>query len=92
MAASTHHHDYQLFIAALREARLAADVTQSELADRIGNTQTFVSKVERGERRLDLVETVEICEALSVNPITFLETYLELRGSRQAKNNKLAKF
>ena len=79
MAASTHHRDYQLFISALRDARVRADVTQQELADRISNTQTFISKVERGERRLDLVETVEICEALAISPSAFINRYLEDR-------------
>jgi transcriptional regulator with XRE-family HTH domain len=94
MAASTHHHDYQLFISALRDARDRAGVTQQELANRIDNTQTFISKVERGERRLDFVETIEICEALSISPSTFLNHYLEerkvLRQSQSSKS-KLAK-
>lgn len=94
MAASTHHHDYQLFISTLKEARVRANVTQQELADRINNTQTFISKVERGERRLDLVETIEICEALAISPSTFLSRFIEerkaLKQNRSAKS-KLAK-
>lgn len=91
MAASTHHQDYQLLVAALREARRKAKVTQLELADRIGNTQTFVSKVERGERRLDIVELVEFCEALDISPIEFLRAYLKRRGLTGATGQKLAK-
>jgi transcriptional regulator with XRE-family HTH domain len=94
MAASTHHHDYQLFISSLKEARVRANVTQQELADRINNTQTFVSKVERGERRLDLVETIEICEALAISPSAFITRYLEERKAlKQSKpsRSKLAK-
>lgn len=91
MAGSTHHRDYQLFLAALRNARLAANVTQLELAERIGNTQTFVSKVERGERRVDVVETIELCEALSISPLAFIKAYLESRVSGQSNVNKLRK-
>lgn len=47
----------------LRDAREAAGLRQSELADRIGADQSFVSRYERGERRLDLVELEAICKA-----------------------------
>ncbi|MEB5967395.1 helix-turn-helix domain-containing protein [Comamonas testosteroni] len=46
-------------------------MTQIELAARLGETQVFVSKCERGERRLDLVETIEWCKALDVSFVTF---------------------
>jgi transcriptional regulator with XRE-family HTH domain len=56
--------------AALRDglvsARLTKGITQVELAELLGRPQSFVSKIERGERRLDLVELVEITEALGV--------------------------
>lgn len=91
MAASTHHQDYQLLVAALREARRKAKVTQLELAERIGNTQTFISKVERGERRLDFVELIEFCEALEINPVEFLRSYLKRRGLTGSTRQKLSK-
>jgi len=55
MAHSTHHAHYQLLLSLLKAARLRAELTQVALADRLGATQTFVSKFERGERRLDVV-------------------------------------
>jgi transcriptional regulator with XRE-family HTH domain len=79
MAASTFHRDYQLLIGILKEARKQRGVTQVDLADRLGNTQTFVSKMERGERRLDVVEFVEICEALIVAPCDLLSEFLRQR-------------
>lgn len=47
----------------LREARVAAGLKQNELAARIDADQSFVSRYERGERRLDLVELESICKA-----------------------------
>jgi transcriptional regulator with XRE-family HTH domain len=44
--------------------RGAAGLTQAELADRMGRPQPFISKVENGERRLDVVEFLEFAEAL----------------------------
>jgi transcriptional regulator with XRE-family HTH domain len=51
----------------LREMRIAAGLTQTELAARIEKDQTFVSKYESGERRLDVLELREICEAIGVS-------------------------
>jgi transcriptional regulator with XRE-family HTH domain len=49
---------------ALVAAREKAGVTQQQLADRLGKPQSYVAKYEGGERRLDVVEYIEIAEAL----------------------------
>jgi len=51
----------------LREARSEAGLTQSELSSRLGRPQSFVSKYESGERRLDLVELSEVCNAIGIS-------------------------
>lgn len=55
------------FLQVLREAREKADLTQVQLAQKIGETQTFVSKCERGERRVDVVELRTFCQAIGLN-------------------------
>ena len=50
----------------LRATRLDRKLTQVELAERLDRPQSFVSKYECGERRLDLVELSEVCDALEV--------------------------
>lgn len=63
-----------------------------DLADRLGNTQTFVSKCERGERRLDVVELVEFAEALGVEPLDLLSEFLTKRGKGASpKTNRATK-
>jgi transcriptional regulator with XRE-family HTH domain len=47
--------------------RQAQSLTQVQLAERLGRPQSFVSKYERGERRLDFVEVSEIAEVLRVD-------------------------
>lgn len=79
MANSTHNSDYQLLLSVLRAVRKRVGVSQVDLAERLGNTQTFVSKCERGERRLDVVELVEFAEALGVPPLELIEEFLEKR-------------
>ena len=81
MSGSTHHTNYQLLLSVLKAARKRVGVSQVQLAERLGNTQTFVSKCERGERRIDAVELVEFAEALGVPPQELLGEYLVRRNS-----------
>lgn len=53
----------------LIEAREAANVNQTELAKRLGRTQSFVSNYERGQRRLDVPEFILICRALGLDAL-----------------------
>ncbi|HEX8174647.1 MAG TPA: helix-turn-helix transcriptional regulator [Pyrinomonadaceae bacterium] len=50
----------------LREMRVEAGLTQVDLAERIERDQTFVSKYESGQRRLDALELREICQAIGI--------------------------
>lgn len=88
MTQSTHNPDYQLLLTVLKAARKRAGVSQVDLAERLGNTQTFVSKCERGERRIDAVELVEFAEALGVPPLGLLSEYLEKRAARPQPMSK----
>ncbi len=86
---STHTSLYGHFLAGLRSHRKAKGITQEELAKRLRNRQTFVSKVERGERRIDLAEFVEIARALESDPVKLFQELLEAFGSAGAKRSKL---
>jgi transcriptional regulator with XRE-family HTH domain len=65
--AAGHDARYRKLITALKAARKKAGITQIQLADRLGTRQQFVSKVESGERRLDVVELVDISHALGLD-------------------------
>lgn len=92
MAASTHHQDYQLLLRLLKETRQKASVAQTELAARLDTTQSFISKVERGERRLDLIELVEIFEALSIAPEAWIKDFLQHRKAEHKKHGVTRKI
>jgi len=64
---------YDQFRHLLIEARRSAGLTQVDLARRLSRPQSFVSKFERGERRLDVVEFLEIAEALGIDHHAFLD-------------------
>jgi transcriptional regulator with XRE-family HTH domain len=61
----------------LRQVRLEANLTQIQVADIIGQKQSYVSKYESGEQRLDLIELEAICNATGVPLIDFVRRYLE---------------
>ena len=66
---------YQKFRELLVDARKKAGVTQAELSGRLKRPQSFVSKYERGERRLDVVEFGEVAKALGIDPLRFLRRF-----------------
>lgn len=67
MARGTHDPRYRSLIGALAAARRRCGLTQVELADRLGKRQQYVSKFESYERRLDIVEFVDISRALGLD-------------------------
>jgi transcriptional regulator with XRE-family HTH domain len=78
MEKSVHTREYAVLLRLLRETRRAAGFTQVQLAERIGESQSHLSKMERGEVRLDLVQLRTICLALGTTLPTFV-TELEMR-------------
>jgi transcriptional regulator with XRE-family HTH domain len=57
----------------LIKARKDAGVTQEQLAKRLNRPQSFVSKCENGERRLDVIELLQFLQSIGVEPIGFLK-------------------
>jgi transcriptional regulator with XRE-family HTH domain len=66
MQASNEMTRQEMFRTLLREARKNAGLTQIELATKRGQYKGYVSNYETGERRLDVVEFIEVAEALGV--------------------------
>ena len=67
----------QRVAALLRQIRFESQLTQAQLAEKIGQMQSYVSKYENGEQRLDLIELETVCEAAGVSLLRFVERYLE---------------
>lgn len=61
----------------LRKIRLSKGLTQAQVAERIGEGQSYVSKYENGEQRLDLLELERICISMGVKLIDFVRDYVE---------------
>lgn len=63
----------------LINARKSANLTQTELSERLSKPQSYVSKYERGERRLDIIEFLEVSDALNIDPVILLKELINLK-------------
>lgn len=72
MTRSAFTEKYERFRFLLIDARQRAGLTQADLATKLSRPQSYVSKYERGERRLDVVEFLDVAHALDTDPVRFI--------------------
>jgi transcriptional regulator with XRE-family HTH domain len=82
MTNSLHTPEYATFRRILIAKREQAGITQSAIAESLGVPQSFVSKYESGERRIDVVEFVQICQAIDVSPESVIRELMKQAGLR----------
>ncbi len=75
VAKSVYSHEYQVFLVHLRAAREEAGLTQRDVAKRMGRSQSFVAKCERGHNRVDVAQLVEFCRAIGIPLTHFFQKY-----------------
>lgn len=68
---TVHIDENEVLLALLRQIRLDAQLRQVDVAERLGLPQSFVSKYESGERRLDVLELHKVCNAIGVSLAEF---------------------
>lgn len=72
MAKPIHRGEYETVRALLRELRTGARMKQTELSRALGKPQPYISAIETGHRRVDLVEIRDICKVLGVTLVEFV--------------------
>lgn len=72
-----HSANNKVLLEWLTGKRMLLGKTQQQLSEVLDRPQSFVSKYENGERRLDLIETIEICKALNADPHELINTLLK---------------
>ena len=77
---SRYDDDYRTLLAMLIERRELADVTQVELAKRIGTSQSMLSKLERGVVRVDLADLLDYLDAVGHDPRVFVDDFMKRVG------------
>ncbi|MEH2304398.1 helix-turn-helix domain-containing protein [Nostoc sp.] len=77
MPKSVFSEEYNRFRQLLIKSRKAAKLTQAELSAKLELPQSYVSKYERGERRLDVIEFLQVAQVLEIDPLAFIEELLK---------------
>ena len=80
MSKSIHSPQHTKLRELLVAARKKAGLTQQEVADRLGRPQSFVAKYEGGERRLDVVEFLQIATVLGADPARIVRALHQVRS------------
>ncbi|HEV7309906.1 helix-turn-helix transcriptional regulator [Ensifer sp.] len=71
---------HRALIALLIAKREAAGLTQTELATKLGEYQSFVARLESGQRRVDVVEFLEFADLLDFDPLDALDELKRIKG------------
>lgn len=66
---------YKIFVECLRDFRAQSRMTQQELASQLNCPQSYISKYEQGQKRLDIVEIKRICNVFGVSLTEFADEY-----------------
>ena len=75
MDKAIHSAPQDALVRLLREHRERAGLRQSDVADRLSKKQSFVSKYESSERRIDYLEIRQICAAIGIDVVAFIQEY-----------------
>jgi transcriptional regulator with XRE-family HTH domain len=84
MQKSLKSPEYARLIALLVAVRHAKNIRQRPLAKKLGRSQSFIAKYEGGERRIDLIEFIEIARALDADPIKLFRQFLAEEPTQRA--------
>lgn len=91
MSKSVFSIEYSTFRDLLRDLRVRKGVTQAQLSAAVGMAQSFVSKYEMGERRLDFIEVNRICDELGIGLDTFAKSYVSAVAESRSKKRPKGK-
>ena len=72
MEKTIYTREYEIVLRLLKEARETAGITQVQLAKKLKQSQSFVSKIERGDRRIDIVQLRTICKIIGTTLMEFV--------------------
>lgn len=77
---------YQTFLSLLKELRINANLTQGDVAEALDETQSFISKCERGERRIDVIELRQFCQVIGISLPEFSQLLEEALKQEEGSN------
>ncbi len=84
MEKSIYRDENLVLLRLIKQCRTESGMTQAEFAEALGRPQSFTSDIERGLRRLDLVQLRDICHVLGLNLVEFVRRYESELSSKKA--------
>ncbi|MBU0902009.1 MAG: helix-turn-helix domain-containing protein [Gammaproteobacteria bacterium] len=84
MEKSIYRDENLVLLRLIKQCRVDSGMTQAEFAEALGRPQSFTSDIERGLRRLDLVQLRDICHVLGLNLVEFVQRYESELSSKKA--------
>lgn len=75
MPKAIYRREHEILVHLLKKLRVAAGLTQAKCAQAMGHPQSFISDIEQGVRRLDLVQLRDLCEVLGCDLRSFINLY-----------------
>lgn len=76
MPKAIYRSEYEVFLTLLRSRRTAAGLTQVECSKAMGRPQSFISDVERGTRRLDIIQMHDLCKVLGCDLVELVQDFV----------------
>lgn len=73
MKKTIYSNEYTVFRTMLKETREGLDLSQDELGKKLGRHQPFIARIESGQRRLDVVEFIQMMRIMGVDSVSFLK-------------------
>jgi len=86
MAKTIHRNEYRVLLKLLKAHRVRAGVTQTDVSAALERSQSFMSDIERGVRRLDLVELKDICGVLKIGLGQFVQEFEQALPRRHKRS------
>ena len=76
---SIYSQSYRTLLDRITKARKEAGITQAELAEKLGRPQSFVSKIESGERRIDVIEFLQVAKHVGFDPCALMRGLIQTK-------------
>lgn len=83
MPKAIYRREYEIFLALLKDRRIESGLTQVECSKALGRPQSFMSDVERGVRRVDIIQINDLCSVLGCDLVQLIQEFVD--GTREKK-------
>ena len=77
---SLYTEEWEALLKILRDLRLKRGWTQEQLAEKLGRPQSFVAKIEAGERKLDVCQFIDYTQVLQADPVEAMRRLMKAIG------------